>query len=326
MQTHTIFDADGWRITLEPSGDRTRINVRDARGRFHPFPELLTRYPRSLIEEFLKVKGPVWFTGEIARDEKTDYLETIFTTAVLGYLDPDRLKHARVLDFGCGRGASTAIMGRRFREATIVGTDIHDLTIAEARADFHKLDNVSFVRTSSGDVLPRGLGTFDCIILSAVYEHILPEEREAIFPQLWASLRAGGVMLIYETPNRWFPLETHTTGGLPLINYLPPKLAAAVARRSPFRDLKGQDWPTLLRDGIRGGSVGELRRLLPEATLLAPRKGDRIDLWIEISNGGRGRRAFGAAAKALKRISGIELLPSLTLALEKRRDARQSAG
>ncbi|MHB2205442.1 class I SAM-dependent methyltransferase [Methylobacterium sp. CM6257] len=318
MQTDTIFDSDGWTITLEPCGDRIRINVHDARARHHPFPELLTRYPRSLIEEFLRIKGPIWFTGEIARDEKSDYLEDIFTSAVLGYFDPDHLNHARILDFGCGRGASTVIIARRFPNAAIVATDIHNLKIAEARADFHGLRNIDFVQAPSGDVLPDGLGSFDCIILSAVYEHILPDERRRIFPQMWASLRKGGVMLIYETPNRWFPVETHTTGGLPLINYMPPKLALATARHSPFRDLKHQDWPTMLRNGIRGGSIGELRRLLPDAALLEPRKGDRIDLWLEVSGGGQGRRAFAVFARALNWVTGVELLPSLTVALQKK--------
>jgi 2-polyprenyl-3-methyl-5-hydroxy-6-metoxy-1,4-benzoquinol methylase len=317
MQKETIFDEDGWKITLEPNGDKVRILVQDTKDRYHPFPELLTRYPPELIKEFLKVKGPAWFTGEIARDEQAEYLEDVFNSSVLGYLAPDQLEHARILDFGCGRGASTAIMARRFPHATIVGTDIHDLKLARLRAAFHNLNNINFVQTSSGEVLPRDLGDFDCIILSAVYEHILPSERKTILPQLWASLRPGGVMLIYETPNRWFPVETHTTGGLPFINYMPDRLAAALARHSPFRDLKGQDWSTLLRNGLRGGSIGELRSLLPDAVFLEPRNGDRIDLWMEISGGGRGRQAFGRVAKSLKRLFGFELVPYLTLALSK---------
>ena len=78
--------------------------------------------------------------------------------------------------------------------------------------------------------LPADIGQFDYIILSAVYEHLLPSERPALLTLLWSHLRPGGVIFLAQTPYRWFPVELHTTG-LPLINYLPDRLALACARR-----------------------------------------------------------------------------------------------
>ena len=51
---------------------------------------------------------------------------------------------ARVADIGCGHGASTIIMAERFPESEFVGIDVHDRSIAEARAKAGDLSNVRF--------------------------------------------------------------------------------------------------------------------------------------------------------------------------------------
>src|SRR5215213_11805469 len=131
----TIYDCDGYNVTVELCEDRIRITVRDANARFHPRPELVTHYPRSLIEQVLNVKGPVWFTDEIAREEQPAPMSRS-DSAILSYLLPEQLENARILDFGCGAGASTVAMARRFPKATFVGIDILAklLKLAAARA------------------------------------------------------------------------------------------------------------------------------------------------------------------------------------------------
>ena len=74
-------------------------------------------------------------------------------------------------------------------------------------------------------------GSFDLINLNAVFEHLLPAERRSLLPELWRRLANNGRLVLTETPWRWFPIETHTTSR-PLMNYLPDRLALAVARRS----------------------------------------------------------------------------------------------
>jgi hypothetical protein len=52
-------------------------------------------------------------------------------------------------------------------------------------------------------------------------------------------LAPGGHIAILDTPNRWFPLETHSVG-LPLVQWLPAPIAyryARVLRRRVFRDV-----------------------------------------------------------------------------------------
>lgn len=320
--TTAIYDADDTRVTLTPlARGRSRLDVSSAT-RHVPRPSIETAYPRELIDLAIRVKGPIWFADEIARDEDPTYVQRSQRKNIEAHLDRSELETARILDFGCGSGASTCVLARDFPKAEIVGTDINAplLDLARARVGFYGLANVSFVQSPGGVDLPAGLGLFDVVMLDAVLEHMLPYEREALVPKLWALLRPGGVMLIHDTPYRWFPVEVHTTGGVPLINYLPDGLAEWVARRLAKADL-APNWPGLLRDGIRGASLTEIKRLLPGGKLLEPREaGDRVDLWYRHSTDGKpskAKAAFYAVARTIKTLTGVEMLPSVAVACRK---------
>jgi len=124
------------------------------------------------------------------------------------------------------------------------------------------------------------------------------------------------MLFINQTPHRWSPVETHTTG-LPLINYLPARLALRAASRSR-RTRGASDWSALLRAGIRGATVREIMAILgPQAKLLAPRRGDQIDLWLgKLSPRYRGIKwGVWAALKGLQATTGVCLTPELSLAI-----------
>jgi 2-polyprenyl-3-methyl-5-hydroxy-6-metoxy-1,4-benzoquinol methylase len=259
-----------------PNG-RSRIVV-DGTDEYVHMREWETSYPRWLIERVLDLKGPAWVCDEIARDESSEYTAAALKWALLSYLGEDRFAGARILDFGCGAGASTVALCKMFPTAHVVGTELETnvLDLARARANFYGLRNVEF--RPSGVELPedRRLRLHRHV---GVFEHLLPERTALMFVR--SMVRPGGVLFLRETPHRYFPLETHTTG-LPLINYLPRRLALAVARRFGRGDNAQVTWDELLRSGIRGGSIGEIRKLLPEAVVLRPsRQGmeDLIDLW-----------------------------------------------
>ena len=289
-----------------------------------PMREWETSYPRWLIDRIVRAKGPAWTCDEIARDESPEYTAAALKWALLSYLGEDRFEGARILDFGCGAGASTVGLCRLFPSAQLVGIELeeHHLDVAKGRAEFYGFRNLEFMTSPSGVELPDGIGKFDHIVMSGVFEHLLPAERTALMPRLWAVLKPGGVLFLRETPNRYFPIETHTTG-LPLLNYLPRWLVLKLVRQFG-RDNAPLKWDELLRRGIRGGSIPEIRKLLPEATLLRPtRQGmsDLIDLWyasVPKRRAGRAKGYVRAAAKVMKAV-GIECPPYLELALQKPR-------
>ena len=288
-----------------------------------------TAYPVAMIELALKVKGPAWLCDEIMREEDPHYIRGPMEKAVLGYIPEDELAGKRILDFGCGSGASTVILSSMFPESEIVGIDLDSdfLSLADARAGHYGCRNTEFVLSQDPKHLPERIGRFDIVVFSALFEHLLPDERRDLFSQVWSVLQPGGILFLNSTPHRYWPIENHTTG-LPLINYLPDNLALRFARRFS-RQIRGDEgWDELLRKGIRGGTDREIVNLLDRIdqshpVLLEPNRlsmRDRIDLWHSISsprNKAGMKFLLKYVLKGLRMFTGVTFVPRLSLALKK---------
>jgi ubiquinone/menaquinone biosynthesis C-methylase UbiE len=296
---------------------------------FIPFTEWETNYSVEMIRLILDVKGPAYLCDEIQRDEDPAYLQLELSRDLYAYFDPEDFRNKRVLDFGCGTGASTINLARMFPEAEIVGVELCQdlLSVARRRVAFYHFSNISLMQSPSGEELPSGLGQFDFVIMSAVYEHLLPDERKILMPKIWEVLRANGYLFINQTPNRMCPVEGHTTG-LPLLNYLPRPLAMRAARKFSNRIGQTDSWETLLRKGIRGATEREILNNLNQdegyhPTLIEPGKHgfqDRIDLWYSALNPDRRKMLKRMMRRAMK-LSwyglGITFMPNLTMMIEK---------
>lgn len=311
------------RVEALPDG-RHRISVLPASGVVVEPGSWETAYPQSLIKAIHASKG-LYLCDEIMREEDPRYVERSIRHEVLGYVDAGQFAGKRVLDFGCGSGASTMVLARLLPECEIVGIDLEErhLRIARLRAEHLGHPAVRFVQSPSGDSFPEGLGLFDFVIFSAVFEHLLPGERRTVLPLIWSHVKPGGILFVNQTPFRYSPIEMHTTG-LPGINYLPDRLALRAARRFSKRVGRNADWQTLLREGIRGGTVRELLGLLAtggSSALLEPRKnvGDRIDLWRASLSPRHAwlKDGIWMSLKLLKCATGVQLTPDLALALRK---------
>lgn len=236
---------------------------------------LLSAHAGSRLDDLLSRLNP---RGEVAR---------ILTTQISAYTDPESLAGKRLLDFGCGVGASSLALARFLPRTEIIGVELNaeQVRLGTLLQTHHGFANLRFLASPSGDRLPAGIGTFDVIMLSAVYEHLLPDERRVVLPLLWSALKPGGVIFINQTPHRWFPKEHHTTN-LWGVNYLPDALAGKIARFST-RDVRHDDWPTLLRKGIRGGTERSMIHEFTggktnEARILQPiRFRDRAEYWLQ---------------------------------------------
>lgn len=296
---------------------------------FVRFDACETYYPIELIEQIFNVKGPGWLCDEIARDESPDYSGAALKWQLLSYVSEETFKNARILDFGCGSGASSCSLSRMFPTSRITGVELEYelLAIAKARVKFYELRNVELYHSPDPENISDNLGEFDYIIMTGVYEHLLPKERQNLLLQLWSHLKLGGILFLHETPNKYFPIETHTTGGLPLINYLPDSVALHYARIFSKRNLSADSWTTLLRKGIRGGSLREILDILntseSKPILMDPSRlgvKNRIDLWYQSTEKTRYRTAKKIIREVISifsTISGIELIPYLELAIRK---------
>ena len=288
-----------------------------------------TSYPVELIQSILDVKGVAWVCDEISRDQDPATIQRYFEDDFLPYVAPDAFDGKRILDFGCGSGSSTMVLARLFPRSEIVGVELSPelLELARRRQQFYGYPNVTFVLSPAGTTLPPGLAPFDFVVLSAVYEHLLPAERRTLMPQLWAHVKPGGVLLMNQTPHRFFPFESHTTG-VPLINYLPDRLAHWAARHLSRRNLAGDSWEVLLRKGIRGATEREVLRSLgpgpaeSRPVLLSPggpRFRDRVDVWYAALS--PRHRALKIACREMlrivERVAGTTLVVNLSLAIQK---------
>ena len=112
----------------------------------HPFDKSLfvskdkceTSYPLDLIQHILNVKGPDYLCDEIMRDEDPAYVRKDLEADLNAYFDKNIFAGKRLLDFGCGSGASSMILARMFPTTEIVGVELDKdlLSVARARAEF----------------------------------------------------------------------------------------------------------------------------------------------------------------------------------------------
>ncbi len=134
-----------------------------------------TAYPVDLIRQIFEVKGPGWLCDEIARDESSDYTGAALKWQLLSYVGEEQFENARILDFGCGSGASTSNLSRMFPSAKIVGIELEQdlLSIARSRAKYYELDNVELYLSENSEEVRDDLGLFDHIIMTGVFEHLV---------------------------------------------------------------------------------------------------------------------------------------------------------
>lgn len=126
------------------------------------------------------------------------------------------LANKRVLDFGCGTGATTVALAMHCPKVTGFDIDAESLRINHRRLREHGL--AQGVRLVGAPSLDEALGkdeVFDLILMNGVLEHIptsIPGLRRDIMRSLCRRLAPGGFLFLSETPNRVSPHDTHSTG------------------------------------------------------------------------------------------------------------------
>jgi ubiquinone/menaquinone biosynthesis C-methylase UbiE len=325
----TFETTDGVVYVEELGKETRRIAIRRDKRTHRPYTCVWeTSYPLGLIQRILEVKGAAWLCDEIRRDEDDSYVKKYLSFATFAYVAQKDFTNKRILDFGCGAGASTMVLAGLFPQSRVIGIDFvtESLEIARLRVQHYETKNVEFLASPAPNSFPANLGTFDYVFLSAVYEHLLPNERQDLLPEVWRHLADGGVLFINETPHRYFPIESHTTG-LPLINYLPDSVALHLARYFSKRIRRQEDWETLLRMGIRGGTVGEIMRVLRTSreapVLLEPcvaGVADHSDIWFQVALERAShplKKIAVSAAYFVKKATYANFGPYLSLAIRK---------
>ncbi|MGH9643175.1 MAG: class I SAM-dependent methyltransferase [Terriglobales bacterium] len=169
----------------------------------------------------------------------------------------------KILEVGCGTGASTVAMAEQGARVTGIDVDVDSLIVARDRcalygqtADLREANVVS-----AGQLFKTG--DFDLIILFACLEHMTIPERLQSLPVLWGLLDAGGLLAIIETPNRLWFYDSHTSL-MPFFNWLPDDLAFAYSRfsqREQFKDDFREMTPAKMLEFLRLGRAASYHDL-----------------------------------------------------------------
>jgi SAM-dependent methyltransferase len=106
---------------------------------------------------------------------------------------------ARVMDFGCGTGATAPVLRDRLGAESVTGVDVSAESVAEARRR-HNSAGLDFAPVA--DCPPQG--RFDLAYCNGVFHHIPPAERPAAVGYLRDALRPGGLLALWEN-NPWNP-------------------------------------------------------------------------------------------------------------------------
>ena len=162
----------------------------------------------------------------------------------------------RVLDFGSAFGLSACAM-IALGAKSVVGVEPLADRVREGKKILREIgyaDRVSLHHVADTRKLPFADGSFNVVIAIAVFEHI-PQPRAEYIREVWRQVAPGGSLILSETPNKYIPWDFHTTK-LPLVNWLPKRLAHAISlglRRVSAKE----DWD---HSGWRGLGYYELLR------------------------------------------------------------------
>ena len=242
---------------LEDLGDRRVLTVA---GRDYP-TAYSARVVRMLVERKGALRAPQYFSFKETRGRH-------FLARLFAYLRARGGDGLSVLEVGCSFGHITEYLAEQpeVREISTFDTDPSFVAIVHAKVEELGLARVRDVRLLGNEEtrrLPYPDGRFDLVLVVGVIEHLPVRGRREIVEEYYRVLAPGGHIAILDTPNRLFPLETHSIG-LPLVQWMPAPLAFACAKVGRPRRFRGIGYGEFVADGT-GWRNASLAACLPSS-------------------------------------------------------------
>ena len=224
-----------------------------------------TRYSARVVRMLVERKGahraPLYF----------DFKETRgghFLGPLFRYLRARGAWGLRVLEIGCSFGHMTEYLAEQPEVAALSTFDTDGAFVELTRAKVEELGleavrEVLHLDQAATCRLPWADGAFDVVLAIGVVEHLPARHRREQVDEYYRVLAPSGHIAVLDTPNRWFPLETHSVG-LPLVQWLPAPLAWRYARLARPRRYGAVGYDEFVADGT-GWRNAALRECLPSS-------------------------------------------------------------
>ncbi|HEV8437227.1 MAG TPA: class I SAM-dependent methyltransferase [Methylomirabilota bacterium] len=280
-------------------GDRRVLTVD---GRAHD-----TGYSERVVRMLIERKGPRRAALYLPFKETRG---RYFLSPLFRHLRQRGARGLSVLEVGCSFGHITECLAEAPEVAEVHAFDTDPAFVAITRAKVEDMGlkavrEVAELTNEETCRLPHADGRFDLVLAIGVVEHLPARTRRAQVDEYYRVLARGGLIAILDTPNRFFPLETHSVG-LPLVQWLPPRWAyryARLGRPARFRDVSYQEF---VADG-----TGWLNASLSEC--LPSRGSGGVEDLTEAA--GYGWRFFSATARSRTRRALLPLFAGACAAL-----------
>lgn len=250
-----------------------------------------TNYSDSFVDQVLTTIPEGWSTEDYLRvhlDGNGSRL-IAFRTQALPELEfhCGSLEGRRVLEYGCGMGSATISLAESAAEVIAFDINSSSVDVCRARLAEHDVRNVAVYQAEDFAELSDAVGEFDVVVLHAVLEHV-PRSvhglRARVIRQAFTALRPGGFLFVFETPNRLWPRDIHTTG----LWWIPwTRAGSRWAYRRAVSAGKHHDRPDvspgplgLEERGAWGVTYWEFQRALPEGEYRVVNLERGHDRWV----------------------------------------------
>jgi S-adenosylmethionine-dependent methyltransferase len=237
----------GKSVTARALGKRARDSLSEAlippqlrRRHRHPSNEALAAVAASLERNYFEPRfGADYLRTAEGKADHNDHLQlrlSLDRRRVVPWLNTlSPLEKSRVVEIGCGTGASTVAIAEQ--GARVVGYDLDAGSLIAARDRCAAYNVAADLREGNAAKLPAEvIRDSDIAVFFASIEHMTLDERLAALSDTWRRLPSGSWMVVIETPNRLWWFDNHTSF-LPFYLWLPDDLAvhyAKYSQRRPF--------------------------------------------------------------------------------------------